>query len=326
MPRYLPYSPTLLPAFVDFWNRAFADRRNFLPLTPEAFEARVVSKSNAIEAFDAQEVLLAVEGLPPRVVGVVHAGIWPEAFVRALDPAWKGGTRGYIALIAVDPDFRRRGIGSELWSRAATCLRGCRDIVIDGQCLNPFYGNSDGPETPFWGTPEGISVGWLDRATRRFFERRGYAPRHRASHLQWTPAPRPGTVRIPSAPMDYQIRILEKRYPEPGKFLSDPPRYVPHHPFTCVAAVNRAGRVGGLISFFPLVGPAGKRYAIYEWQVVAEMRNTGMGEALMAAAQGRLRALGAVSCDALTLPDLSPAAFSLYNRAGFNEVDAWAIY
>lgn len=333
MPRFVTYTPDLLPAVVDFWNRTFADRRNFVPITVEIFERRVVDVANAVESFDPRGLLLAVEADPSapgpagRVVGAVHVGIWPEAFVRAMEKAWPGGARGYIALLAVDPAFRRRRIGSELWTRAAAQLRDCRDIILDGQCLNPFYGNSDGPETPFWGTPEGISVSWNDWVTRRFFERRGYRVRHRASHLRWTPDARPsGITRVLRLAAGLSLSVLESRYPETGKKLTDAPRHESPHPYTCVAAADKAERVCGLISFFPLRGVGAGCYAIFEWLVTAEMRQTGTGWALMSTAIELMRKRGAKSCDALTLPDLSPAAHELYLRWGFREVDAWAIF
>lgn len=331
MPDYVPYSPPLLGAFVEFWNLTFADRRNFVPLTAEGFERRVVAKRNAVEAFDPRSLILAVEpdaaaGAVPRVLGAAHAGTWPEAFARVLDSAWGGGSMGYIAFLAVDPAHRRRGIGGELWGRAAASLRSCRRIVIDGQCMNPFYGNSEGPETCFWGTPEGISISWMDVSTQRFFRRRGHAPRYRGAHLQWIVEPAKDAARVQPPPKGISILTLQGRYPEIGRPLSHVPTLFSQHPFTCFAAHDAVGRVVGILSLFPLVGLDAGRYAVYEWLVLPELRKTGLGRNLLAAAQDYLRQCGATACDALTLPAISGNALTLYLGAGFREVDAWAIY
>lgn len=331
MPDYLPYSPPLLRPFVDFWNRTFADRRNFVPLSAEAFEQRVLARRNAVEAFDPAALILAVErdAASPearRVVGAAHTGVWPELFARVVDPSWAGGDLGYLALLAVDPARRRRGIGSELWARAVSSLRACRKIVIDGQCLNPFYGNSEGPETPFWGTPEGISIPWTDLAAQRFFKRRGHVPRYRALHLQWTSGPSSAPPWRDPLPTGVALLTLDGRYVEPGKLLSDEPRCASRHPFTCIAAHNATGSVIGIVSFFPLVGLDAGRYAIYEWLVVPEMRRSGLGRNLLASALRCLRERGVTRCDALTISEVSSDAIALYRAAGFHEVDAWAIY
>ena len=172
--RIDPYSDARLPALAVWWNEAFRGMRNYWPVGPEALRTRIIERRTAVESFDPSGLLLAVDG--DRVVGAIHAGIQPESVSRALDPAWEGGTRGWVALLCVLPGWRRRGVGGALWDRARACLAGCREVFVDGQGLGPYYGNSDGPATPFFGTPEGLSLPAEDGVTRAFLERRGHRP------------------------------------------------------------------------------------------------------------------------------------------------------
>ena len=46
------YSSQLLRPLVSFWNKEFADRRNFFPITESIFRQRVVEKNYPEEPFD----------------------------------------------------------------------------------------------------------------------------------------------------------------------------------------------------------------------------------------------------------------------------------
>lgn len=317
----------LLPSVVRFWNRAFCGKRNFLPMTERLFLERVVRKRTAVEEFDPGGFLVARDGR--EVVGIMHVGERPEALVRTLDPDWPGGSQGYVAFLYVEPGRRKKGIGSELWHRGLDRLRRARQVVLDGQCWNPFYGNSEGPFTPFWGTPEGVSVEWDSSATKKFLARKGFAPRFKGVQLALDLAQAPAvTIEAVERALGrggFELRILDREYPELGGREKDR-RFVPAGlEFECAAAA-RNGRTVGLIAVFPMRGVREGLAAIYEANVVEEFRGKALGRNLLGAAVARMKGKGSSSCEVLTIPEISPAAHKLYLKSGFLPVANWAIY
>jgi len=325
--KFEPYRAGLVPAVVRFWNRAFASKRNFFPLTPELFLSRIVRKRTAVEQFDAAGFIVARDG--DEIVGLIHVGIRTPDVCRALDPEWPGGEQGYVAFLYVEPERRLRGIGGELWRRGLDRLRDTRQVVVDGQCLNPFYGNSEGPFTPFWGTPEGVSVEWESSGTKKFLARKGFAPRFKGVHLALRVAeaktpPLEATER--SAPRGvFVLRYLPGEYPELGQSHEKRRAVAGGLDFDCVAVVRDRTTVGVLVTY-PLREVRAGLYAIYEAAVIPELRGQSLGRHLLIAGLERLRAGKASECEVLTLPEVSPAAHKLYLSLGFAPVTAWAIY
>jgi ribosomal protein S18 acetylase RimI-like enzyme len=319
------WSPGLLPALVRFWNRAFASKRNFFPLTEELFRSRVTRRRGGLEPFDPKDVVVAVED--GEVVGVVHAGAHPESVCRALDPEWPGGTQGYIAFLYVEPSRRRRGIGDALWHRAIERLKPTRQVSIDGQCLNPFYGNSEGPFTPFWGTPEGVSVEWDDSATKKWLARKGFAPRFRGVQLALSlgEGPSLGDARRAIARQDLRMLALQGEIPELGRRAGERRPVLQGLDFECIQ-VTRSGRTVGVLVAYPLKEVRDGLWAVYEAAVVESYRGRALGRRMLEAALARIRERGGRDCEVLTLPELSPGAFKLYTAAGFARACTWAIY
>lgn len=311
------YRDELLPAVVRFWNGNFSDRLNFFNVTEDLFRIRVVERRTAIESFDPAGLLLAVEN--NDVVGMIHAGIQPEEFCRAVDGNWGGGSRGYVALICVDRDRRRRGIGKRLWDRAMEYLAGTAGIIVDGQCLNMFYGNSDAPIAPFWGTPEGISILWNDDATRNFLAQRGFQPRFRAIHLRMSL----NDVKTSSPPTGIDLSIIDNRIPILGA-SPDEASPVPAE-FRAFVAL-RGGAVVSSLIVYRLAEVAPDAYAIYEMQTLDAFQGKGIGRSVLAAAMRDMMRSGGTSCQVLTVPDLSPAAEAFYRNSGFTPIAEWAIY
>lgn len=324
--RFSPWTPSLLPAMVAFWNRCFASRRNFHPVTEALFRERVTKRETSTERFDASRFIVARDG--KEIAGFIHVGERPESLCRTLDPEWRGGTQGYVAFLFVDPGRRRKGLGTELWHRGLARLKSTRQVVIDGQCFNPYYGNSEGPFTPFWGTPEGVSVDWSDSATKKFLARKGFAPRFKGVQLALDLAACTDTVEKATQALVRQgmsLEVLKGAYPELGK-PQGARRPMPEGlDFEVVTAVRR-GRVAGLIAYYPMREVRPDLYGVYEAVVVPEWRGKSLGRRLLEAARGRMRSLGGVSCEVLTLPELSPAAHKLYFTSGFQPVQNWAIY
>jgi ribosomal protein S18 acetylase RimI-like enzyme len=306
--------PSLLPELVRFWNRSFVERRNFFPVTGHLLRERVIEK----ETFDPRGFIVAREGR--KIAGIVHVGIRREAACRLLDPKWSGGTQGYVAFLFVDPARRRQGIGTELWRRGLDRLRGTRQVVVDGRCLNPFYGNSEGPFTPFWGTPEGVSVDWEDSGTQKFLARKGFVPRFRAFHLAMDLA-----GGLPRLPPSSQFRTVVNSYPELGRPFKERRAVATGIDYEVVTAV-RAGRTVAIFSFYPLSEVRQGLFAVYEASVVEKLRGRALGRRLLDAGLERMRSRGASQVEVLTVPELSPVTHKRYLAACFRKVASWAIY
>jgi GNAT superfamily N-acetyltransferase len=318
--KFGPWTASLLPEVVRFWNRAFASRRNFVPVTERTFRERVVGKETAFEKFDPSRFIVAREG--SEIAGFIHVGVRPEPLCRLLDPEWRSGTQGYVAFLFVEPGRRNRGLGTELWHRGLERLKGTRQVVLDGQCFNPYYGNSEGPFTPLWGTPEGVSVDWNDSATKKFLARKGFAPRFKGVQLSLDLST---AVLDPSKGRGYEFRTLSDVYPEIGRSIRERRGILPGLTFEAVTAVQR-GKVVGIVSYYPMGEVRAGLFGIYEAVVVESLRGRALGKRLLQAAVRRMKDQGASQCEVLTLPELSPAAHKLYLEAGFQPVQSWAIY
>lgn len=322
------YAPPLLPALVRFWNRAFAGKRNFFPVTEALLRERITEKRTAVESFDPAGFIAALEG--GEMAGFLHAGVRPEGVCRAVDPDWAGGTQGYVAFLFVDPAFRRKGLGTELWNRGLEWLGAAsRRVIVDGQCINPFYGNCEGPFTPFWGTPEGVSVEWDDTGTKMFFARQGHAPRHKAVQLSLDAANAPEAplemIERQAFRMGLELRYENEKYPEAGQPEGKNRVLNPGCLFECVTAAKK-GETAGLLSYYPMKEVRPGLFGIYEVKVMEKYQGHGVGKFLLAAALERLRAQGFERCEVLTLPDISGAALALYSSSGFLPAAEWAIY
>ena len=315
------WAPKLLPAVVRFWNRSFSGKHNFFPVTEKLFRERVVKA----EPFDPRNFVVALEGA--EVVGMLHAAVREEDACRALDADWPGGSQGYVAFLYVEPAHRRKGIGDALWHRAIERLKATRQVTLDGQCLSPFYGNSEGPFTPFWGTPEGVSVEWDDSPTKKWLARKGFAPRFKGVQLGIDVGPGPSAEEVGKAlsRLRTDLRFLQGQIPELGRPPMTRRAIRPGLDFECAQAV-RGGRTVGMVSAYPLPEARPGLWAIYEACVVEEQRGKALGRRLLEAALARVRARGGTRCEVLTLPDLSPGTYKRYAAAGFAPVRKWAIY
>lgn len=330
---YSPYEPARLSSVVDFWNRSFARRHNFFPVTEESFQRRVVGKDYANESFDPEGLIFAIGADGKEILGLIHAGVRSDKVCSACYDNWEGGSEGYIAFLYVAEPYRHQGIGSALLQRAREYLNGVAQVVIDGQCLNPFYGNSDGLYTPFWGTPEGISIQWDDEHTRRFLGKRGFEPRYKGVSLVLDlrayagPSGAEARLRGPG----YRIECLENQHPTVGHAVDETIPYTTEHGYQCIVGVEDGLTVAAL-SAYPMVELQKARslpappFAIYSFEVHPQHRGNGLGKALLQTLLDSLRQRQIGSCEALTLPEASPAAFHLYKEAGFQEVAEWAIY
>jgi ribosomal protein S18 acetylase RimI-like enzyme len=152
------------PAVVALWNEALTHRGAVELRSHTPLENAVFNKPY----FDPLGFVLAEDD--GRLVGFAHAGFGPTDDLAALDPS-----KGVIAAVAVRPDRRRSGIGSELLRRVEAYLR--------ERGANTLRAGPSRPDKPFYlGVYGGSNApGFLrsDPDIEPFLLARGYAPDRR---------------------------------------------------------------------------------------------------------------------------------------------------
>ena len=263
--------------------------------------------------FESEGFHLALDG--DEILGFVHAGSLPA------NPEQESDARlGYIACLHVMPHRRRCGIGSQLLQRTSRYLDGCEGVFLDGQCLAPFYGNVQGPFTPFWGTTEGISIPHQDESTHKFLHRYGFSIRHEAVSLEWS-----GRLPAPSPGGEETLVVLEEAAPRLGETIAHHLPLRGTNGFFTVVALGD-GCVDATAIVFPLTPLGEERWALYELQVAPSARGAGLGQRLVGRVIQEAGNRGATRIEVTTIPDLSPAAHHIYQSFGFREEARWNIY
>jgi ribosomal protein S18 acetylase RimI-like enzyme len=295
-----------LETVVSFWNRAFADQPNFRPTSADEFRGRVLDCA----LFDPRGFLLAWAGGPggAGLVGLAHA----------LRPAPAGPERSgeghhFLALLHVDPAFRRQGIGSRLLKAAETYLYYCPVYV--GAEETPCYGWRDGRFAPLFG-PSGVpalGVGELDAIN--FFAHRGYLSLGLGDVTLTGPKEAGGAVPNPQD-------VLTKTIPS-GLNLVEPNQAPPvFKNRTGLAVVDESGQSVGEIRWTAL-GPT--RWAILDWRVDEAWWGRGLGRALLDGGLARMRAARPDADVEIRVHwDRHRRAVEMLNRRGFGVDGAWA--
>lgn len=317
------YKDQYIPEIVSFWNETFSDRRNFFPIDAELFRNRITNVETNMEKFEARNFLLAVDQEESKVHGFIHIGIHPEEFCRTwYGNEWEGGVQGYVGMIAVHPDSRENGVGTALWEHGMEKLDHCENIILDGQCINPYYGNSLGPFQPLWGTTEGISISPDQRATLSFFSRRGFKPRYAGLSLE---------VSVDDANLEShdqsegRIQILEDEYPA----LDNPAELRLPYPDAedyFVTQFIKEDQTAGLLSVYPMKHLDERKWGVYEFQVHESYQGEGYGKELLDRTIQELQDRNVRVCETFALKDLSEDAISLYKSRGFEKKSEWVIY
>ncbi len=308
-------------AVVRLWNEMFASQRNFFELDVAEFERRVSGNRNSLEVFDPMGFILAREG--GKLAGFIHAGVRNEIFCKAAYSDWQGGSEGYIAVVCVAGPFQKRGIGTELVNRAKKYMYGTSRIIVDGQCLNPFYGNSEGPMIPPWGTTEGISVPADDQAVRALFKKFGFEKRYTGVSLELDL-----TSFSPSAdeaPEGYTKRVYTDSMPAVGAPAGLTIPYRKQFTFEAVS-LEKDSVTAAVASSFPMPDLPGKKEGIYEIKVHDDHRDRGLGSFLLGTLLASMKDRGAEVCEVLSVPELSPRSPEFYGSFGFEEAARWDIY
>ncbi len=319
--RIVPFESVLRSGVVALWNEIFAVRRNFRPLTVETFRARI-EECRASPTFRADHFLVALDGA--QAVGFAHGGLWEPWFAARLFPA--AAPAGYLAVIGVAAARRRQGIGSALLvALRSAVVRGSGSFVADGRSFNPFYGNFHTPLPPLWGTTEGLAIPEDDGATNAFFLRAGFRTAARAVSLRIEL--RDG-ARQPPPELPVALRVLDDYVPGLGTTLG---LSFPIANSSRTWVVDGDGVQLGYLCAYPFSDSKRARqepvpWGIHSVEVTKAARGRGLGAHLVGAFLAWLRERRAPWAEVLAVPEESPEAVRLYERAGFRAEAAWTIY
>ena len=252
-----PFSEHDLPALVSLWNEAFADRRNYVQLTVETFEQRILfcpahDNSGLILAW--HETGSSGQDPSPALVGFVHA--FKPSPRSGQYVKWKAEHQ--IAVLYVDPSYRRQGIGGRLMQAAENWLYYC-PVHITGETL-PCYGTIEGPKPPFFGSTERLGIAAEETDLLHFLASRGYAIRD-AGDVTMTldiAKHRPATPQtLDLDRWGLSIRPVDNAHPFDGSEPSGREEYSlwgdnDGYPYAALVLVDAGGQLHGHISWYPI--------------------------------------------------------------------------
>jgi len=327
--------PQDLPALVAFWNRAFAGRRNFHPISAEEYRRRIVD----CPVYDPAGLIFAWrhdgDGAE-TVVGMVHAFRPPEPIGHYR--RWSGSHA--IAVLYVDPEWRNQGIGGRLLQAAESWLYYC-PVAIGGQAL-PCYGGVEGPRAPFFGSPQHLGVSARDTELLRFLSHRGYhvVQPGDVSLMLDLPAPAAFPPRAPDLRRalgggDLSLTAISHESPFSGREEPDRVEYSlwgdnGGSPYAGLVLTDGSGLLRGAIHWLPLA--SGDRAGIGGFWLAPELRGRGLGGYLLDQAlyemaypprQEPSGRGGYASVEVLTHLVRHALAVKLYESRGFHADEAW---
>lgn len=312
--RYRTFRNADPPALVALWNEALTRRgavelRSHTPLENAVFNKPYFDPNGFIVAEDDDG----------RIAGFAHVGFGPTADLSALDTA-----HGVICAIAVRPDRRRVGIGTELLRRAEAFLRerGATSVRAGGAWPDkPFYlGVYGGSNAP----------GFLrsDPDIEPFLLKNGYTPDSRVNVFDRrldTPLnivdPRFGSLRkkyesqaLPQARLGSWFRECVLGPLEPSEFRLDD---------------KATGQTAARALFWEMTDygwrwgapPAG----VFDVQVRNDLRRQGLGKFLLAQLLRHLQEQYFAVAE-VQVPDGEETAARLFRSLGFVQVDLGVSY
>lgn len=327
--------PQDLPALVAFWNRAFAGRRNFHPISVEEYRRRILD----CPAHDPAGLILAWQrddNGAEALAGMVHAFRPPKPIGHYR--RWAGSHA--ILVLYVEPGRRNQGIGSRLLQAAENWLYYC-PVDIGGQAL-PCYGGVEGPQAPFFGSPQHMGVSARDTELLRFLSHRGYNVVQPGDvslvlDLANRPAvtPQAPDFRREVAGSDLTLLAISQDSPFTGHEQPDRVEYSlwgnnGGNPYAGLVLVDGSGLLVGAIHWLPLASK--DRAGIGGFWVAPELRGRGLGGFLLDQALYEIATAprpegsrhGAyTSVEVLTHLVRHALAVKLYESRGFQVDEAW---
>ncbi|MCC6458358.1 MAG: GNAT family N-acetyltransferase [Caldilineaceae bacterium] len=273
-----PFQANDLAPLVAFWNNAFADKRNFYPITAADFQSRILDCA----AFDPNGLILAWHdqpGAPSQLVGMVHAFRPPPQ--SGLYAKWE--QQHQLALLYVDPVHRRQGTGTRLLRAAENWLYYCP--VHAGGSAQPCYGTVEGPRPPFFGASQRLGISVHDRSLINFLAFRGYRIVDAGDvSMQLELAPRPAPPLPDLAALGLELVSISHEMPFQGREPRGREEYAlwgdnSGEPYAGYVLVTGDHLLQAHISWYPM-RQAG-RAAIAGFWVAPALRGHGLGRYLL---------------------------------------------
>lgn len=327
MVTFVPFEPQLLPSLVNLWNSAFRSQRNFRPITEEIYRSRIIRQ----RAFDPGGLILAMAD--GDVAAFVHAiGPCPQDILAYRDRRCL--QNGSIAALAVARRWRRKGVGSELLSRAESYLAGLLEpgrTIFCGDYDVPLYHTLEGPRQPFWGDTEVMGVSEDAAEFHQFLLKRRYRLAAGEGH-EITMAAEIGERDEPRRPPLDRIGLREVRvsdrqpwtgrigwYPEgsPCGYMYPLFGHYQHE----VIALARGDEIGSHLEWYPMrqVGCV----ALLDFQVAAADRGQGLGSYLLDKFLWLMMQRGYGTVELHTHTAKNDRAYHMYLRRGFSVAASW---
>lgn len=301
------------PHVLHLWQTCGLGRGAASGLTADQFDDLTFAQPY----FDRKGLILATEDC--RVIGYVHAGFGPQQHHRSICC-----DEGVICAVMVHPDYRRRGIGRQLVELAEGYLKqaGVRSIHAGASSpCDPFYFGLYGGTQP---------SGFLesDQSARPFFEAIGYQPvaRHLVLQRRLRETTDPVGLRLITIRRATKLVSLESAEVKPWWWQTRPGRLdtvemglIPKTGGEAFASVT----VVGLDLFIPRWQI--RSIGFLDLQVPESHRGQGYEQALIVEVCRRLKE-EMIGLAEVHIPAENTQLLSIYQSAGFKEVDAGLVY
>lgn len=325
------FAPGDLPGLVRCWNAVFAGKRNAYPVTEELLRRRVVEQ----RAFDAQGLILAVTPAG-EIAGFVQA-VRPAPAPEFVYTRERCNDHGSIAVLAVSPEWRGRGVGRGLLERGEAYLRRLQSpgsLTYAGDYYVPMYHTLEGPRQPFWGDTEMIGITAGDQELVGLLQSRGYAPAELPGQEVAMVAGlgSSGPLRRPDLEaLGLTEAVATESEPWRGGIAWYPPgeppgyhygRFGPYRHYAL--ALARGGTITSHLEWYPMV-EAG-RVALWDFRVAEEDRGHGLGSYLLDLALLRMAEQGYRKVELHTNTHNNAKAFEMYRRRGFELEVRWLAF
>ncbi len=322
------FEPENLRELVAFWNVAFADRRNFRPITDIDFRTRVLE----CRAFKPEGLILAWEQVGSRreLAGLAHAFRPPPH--EGLYRQWP--RKHELALLYVRPESRRMGVGSRLLHAAEKWLGYCPIYV--GSVGQPCYGGVEGPRPPFFGSSEHMAISARDSDFLHFLARRGYQPFEPGSITMVLPEDKLPAAKptLPAFAQSEGLRpvFISHKQPFTGVEFEGREHYTllganGGEPYCAVGLVSNGNLLHAHLTWFPMA-QGSRRAAITNVWVWPMLRGYKFGPWLLDQAlymmQSKAWPIGGYrEVELNTHTEHFRVAVRMYERRGFAVEDAW---